>query len=450
MTGRGGAQKYVDKSYFGKEKMTLDGKTHWYIKRFLAHKIAFETIVEGKHSDGLKLTEYKKGKGKTLATIASNAKVSEEELKKYNKWLKKGKVPDEKVYTVLILTKGKSVKIKEPRVENKKAEKMEAIPEAPIEDIVVEKSYPSLDKGLNSTATIYVKINGLPCLLAKSTDDIVSLAKKSNLAPERLALYNDVQVTDAVKEGEIYYMKSKRNKGKIYFYTVQEGEELWDVSQKFGIKLGKLAKLNRMTSDDPLKKGRVLWLHDKRPENMPIEYRNVGSVIINRVAKKEVAIPIEEIVKKKKETKSSAAPIVLESKVLDSNEMEAVIIVEKKQSKREAEKQESTLENHNVLKGETLYGIARKYGVSVAQLLDWNNLEDAAISQGQYLLINDNSAQREKVRPKKKSIVFHEVQSGDTMYGISKRYDVPIDVLLDLNQKDNFNLSLGEKLRVKE
>ncbi|MEP3390270.1 MAG: lytic transglycosylase domain-containing protein, partial [Reichenbachiella sp.] len=79
MTGRGGAGKYVETSNFGKKRMTLDGKTHWYVVRFLAHKIAYEGITGGPNSEGLRLVEYKKGKGKTLSAIAKETKVNEEE-----------------------------------------------------------------------------------------------------------------------------------------------------------------------------------------------------------------------------------------------------------------------------------------------------------------------------------------------------------------------------------
>ena len=47
-------------------------------------------------------------------------------------------------------------------------------------------------------------------------------------------------------------------------------------------------------------------------------------------------------------------------------------------------------------------------------------------------------------------ITFHEVEPGDTMYKIAKKYKISVDKLLELNQKDNFDLSLGEKLIIKE
>ena len=59
-TGRGGAKKYINESLYGAKKMTIDKKTHWYIKKFLAHVVAFSPYNGRPHSENIWLSENKK------------------------------------------------------------------------------------------------------------------------------------------------------------------------------------------------------------------------------------------------------------------------------------------------------------------------------------------------------------------------------------------------------
>ncbi|MEP4091016.1 LysM peptidoglycan-binding domain-containing protein [Reichenbachiella sp.] len=441
MTGRGGAAKYVSKSNFGKKRMTLDAKTHWYVVRFLAHKIAYEGITGGKNSEGLSLVEYKKGKGKSLSAIAKDAKVDETELEKYNKWLKTNKVPGEKEYSVMLPIRGKAPKMKEgkSKPENKEREETD-------DDLISVKIYPSIDKDLNVSGTIYIKINGLPSILAKRGDGIIVLAKKANLTPERFAKYNDLKMTDIIREGEIYYTRSKRNKGKIYFYTVQPNETLWDVSQKFGIKLVKLAKLNRMATIDDIEPGRVLWLHKKRPTNMPIEYRELPKLPVDEaIPLKKIEVPVRvtpEIVEEVKVSEDSITPARQEI------EEETLVIKDEVVEAMSELDEPIKITNHLVTKGETLYAIAKKMGVSVEDLVEWNDLYDNSIRVGQNLIVH-GTVEENIQTPASGTVNFHVVEPGDTMYGISKKYNISVENLLKFNQKDNFNLDVGERLRVR-
>lgn len=438
MTGRGGAGKYVDKGNFGKKHMTLDGKTHWYVIRFLAHKIAYEGITNGPNTEGLSLVEYRNGKGKTLSAIAKETKVDQEELIKYNKWLKANKVPDEKPYSVMLPVRGKAPKIRTERTEPQPKE------EGGNDGLISVKIYPTIDKDLNISGTIYIKINGLPSILAKRGDGINVLAKKANLTPERFAKYNDLNMNSIIREGEIYYTRSKRNRAKIYFYTVQPKETLWDVSQKFGIKLVKLAKLNRMATIDEIKPGRVLWLHKKRPANMPIEYRELPrmqvdeAIPVKKAAPAVVTTPTPTIKQTQKEVEKASEEI---ADTVTEQMDEIIETVSELDEPME-------ITSHVVAKGETLYGIAKAMGVSVEDLVEWNNLYDSSLNLGQKLIVHGTVKENTK-KPDQAEVNFHIVEPGETLYGISKKYGISVQQILDMNQKENLNLDIGERLRVR-
>jgi LysM repeat protein len=104
---------------------------------------------------------------------------------------------------------------------------------------------------------------------------------------------------------------------------------------------------------------------------------------------------------------------------------------------------------HVVEEQETLYGIARKYNITVDELIALNQLADLNARVGQELIIlqNQKAAPKEEVKPQ--APVYHTVQAKETFYSISRKYNVPIDELLRLNNKTDFILSIGQQLRVR-
>ncbi|MBO5137489.1 MAG: M23 family metallopeptidase [Spirochaetaceae bacterium] len=99
--------------------------------------------------------------------------------------------------------------------------------------------------------------------------------------------------------------------------------------------------------------------------------------------------------------------------------------------------------SHTVSKGETLYSISRTYGVSVAELCEANNISQSnpVIIEGQKLTI-----------PNKKVISAtqkYKVAKGDTFYGIARRYGITVDELLSLNKMNSSDtLQVGQTLTV--
>lgn len=72
------------------------------------------------------------------------------------------------------------------------------------------------------------------------------MAKKYDISPADLLKYNELAGPRQVREGDIIFldMKKKRYDGPQDVYISEEGETLHDVSQKFGIRLQRLARLN--------------------------------------------------------------------------------------------------------------------------------------------------------------------------------------------------------------
>ena len=110
-------------------------------------------------------------------------------------------------------------------------------------------------------------------------------------------------------------------------------------------------------------------------------------------------------------------------------------------------------------KGDNLYTISKKYRIGISNLIKWNNLEgkENILYIGQNINLYDYNAKSKTPgkpsnnRPintvNKKKIYI--VKKGDTLSSISRRYNIKIKDLKQLNNKKSDQLSIGEVLRVR-
>ena len=94
---------------------------------------------------------------------------------------------------------------------------------------------------------------------------------------------------------------------------------------------------------------------------------------------------------------------------------------------------------HDVVKGETLYGLSKKYGLTVERLIEANPGTENGIQIGQKLKIYAGKAETFRI---------HEVQKGESLYRISKMYGVTIGQLTAWNPGLSERLDIGQKIRI--
>jgi spore germination protein len=100
--------------------------------------------------------------------------------------------------------------------------------------------------------------------------------------------------------------------------------------------------------------------------------------------------------------------------------------------------------------GDTLYSIARRFGVTVAALTQINNLPNPRYIQvGQRLLIprDGNVTPVPQTPTPQPGPVVHIVQRGDTLYSISRRYGTTVEAIALQNHIVNPSLIyVGQRL----
>lgn len=398
-TGRGGAKKYLDLSNFGAKKMTINNKTHWYILKFLAHYIAFRGEVEGVHSEGWKLAEFNQGKNRDLRSISREFDVNDSKIKEYNKWLSGGKIPTDKTYTVIIPVQGKIPKglmaYSRPSYNRIKKPTSKKYPDELI---------PGLNKRQNLTL---IQLNGLPAILAKKTDDVASLSVSVGLSEKQFRKYNELKDADELISGEFYYTKKKKRKSGVKIHVTKYNETLWDISQQYGLRVNRLAQMNRMSIIDDAEPGRVMWLARKRPKGQEVQYH-------------ELVKPTAQ--------KNSYDPAAQKTPLYAP-----------------ASNQKSKVKYHTVAKGESLTSIANKYTISLKDLQRWNELKNPDdINIGQNIQVKAPISERAS----ESNSASYTVVKGDTLYGISRKFGMSVDDILELNEMSSSALSIGQVIKV--
>lgn len=113
---------------------------------------------------------------------------------------------------------------------------------------------------------------------------------------------------------------------------------------------------------------------------------------------------------------------------------------------------------HTIKKGETLSKICDRYNINKTTLLKTNNLRDQKLSPGQHLripfqtaqyrLLSENS-EKALAAVNKENLILHRINKGETLSSISKKYNVPIELLVDWNELGSKqSLKIGQQLAV--
>ncbi len=439
--GAGGAMKVTDKKLYGAKQMTITKKTYWYVKKYIAHKVAFENAV-GKSRPSTYLSAYKLGAGKSLSEIAKKLKVNEDELVKYNKWLRKGKIPSDKKYVVIIPNK-QLMKIADDSDVPERPKSI-LVKKAPSYNQAKAKLYPAIKpwKGSSKYSGSTVNINRLPGIIAIQDTKLIDLARKGNVSLGDFLNINNIEIDHKIVVGMPYYFKKKKAKAKVYYHIVRQGETLWSISQKYGVQLKKLLMKNRLTEVTGLKEGRVLWVRHIRPDNIPIAYEEINNP-------DPIEIPIKTQIDQL-DIQQNKPPIIEQIEV-DSVAEEVNKVLEHPESIDSIGYRELM---HIVKRGDTYYNIANRYNVKVLELVEWNGLtlaDKLSIDQPlKVIIINEkeDSQLDTSIEQPDNNSQYHIVKKGETLYSISKLYGTTIDELRLINNKEDGDIAIGEQLKV--
>ena len=105
--------------------------------------------------------------------------------------------------------------------------------------------------------------------------------------------------------------------------------------------------------------------------------------------------------------------------------------------------------SHVVQKGETLYGLSRKYGLSVSELCAANGMStNEVLKTGQVLEIPQKNAEKSVNKEQIQKTDSYTVQKGDTLYSISRKFGISVETLSILNKMSGTEIQIGQVISV--
>lgn len=111
-------------------------------------------------------------------------------------------------------------------------------------------------------------------------------------------------------------------------------------------------------------------------------------------------------------------------------------------------------QTYTVKNGDNLWEISKKFNVSIDDIKKVNNLKNKKIKVGMKLEIPENTSKKlnNKNQAKSQAITtkYHTVRKGENLFRIANKYKISVDELKRLNNMDNNNLAIGQKLIVKK
>ncbi len=105
--------------------------------------------------------------------------------------------------------------------------------------------------------------NELLYIVVRRGDTFESLSKEMGISKKKIRKYNELPKDYKFQGGEIVYLEKKRSRAtKDHIcYTVRPGDSMYSISQKFGVRLSRLYKMNNMKPESPAPKvGEILRL----------------------------------------------------------------------------------------------------------------------------------------------------------------------------------------------
>lgn len=217
-------------------------------------------------------------------------------------------------------------------------------------------------------------------------------------------------------------------------YVVEKGDTLWSIAKKFNVGVDEIKSLNGLTSNTV-----SIGQHLKIPGYVPPAEANITYVVQKGDSLWSIATAYNTTVDELKKANNLTSNTLSVGQTLNIPTPSGGItptppIV----TPTPIEPGENT---YNVRSGDTLWSIANKYGVTVDELRNLNDLKTDALTLNQVLLIPVKE-------PSLPSSQTYTVRSGDNLYLIANRYGITVDELKKANNLTTNTLSIGQVLTI--
>ncbi|HPM01354.1 MAG TPA: LysM peptidoglycan-binding domain-containing protein [Candidatus Cloacimonadota bacterium] len=309
----------------------------------------------------------------------------------------------------------------------------------------------------------------------KSGDNLSSIAKKHGLTVDELKSMNQMssnklsvgqeltvsKAIQAPENNEPVRIADQEEDNNVSVenttYKVKKGDTLFRIAKAHQMNVEDLKKLNNITNNE-LKVGQVLLINKiKQPSSVSVQGSDSESKIIitHRVKKKETLASIAKLY-------GTSKGEIQKLNSLKSSRLKAGQVLKIQTAKPENEPQQSeplrlNEKFHIVKKNQSLSAIAKLYQIDIIDLLDYNNLKDFDVREGQRIWLEpghlaqaQESATPDDATPVQsiQSVSVHIVARGENLFRIAKNYNVSVDDLKKWNKLNTLTVKEGQRIYI--
>lgn len=227
-------------------------------------------------------------------------------------------------------------------------------------------------------------------------------------------------------------------------HKVERGETITEIAKKYQVTPYDIYKLNP-DAQDKLKPRMLLLI----PAKSGAKVATTQGIVNHKVLAKETLYGIGKKYNVSDADLKKANPF-LET---DGLQIDQILTIPSKNSIKPSEK----AVYHDVLPKETKYSIAKQYGITIAELEKKNPEIVSNLTVGYHLLIKGNPAKNPEVSQNTdnkqvavaaKKYATYEVKPKETLYSLSKMFDLSQEELLALNPDLKNGVEIGMLLKV--
>lgn len=214
-------------------------------------------------------------------------------------------------------------------------------------------------------------------------------------------------------------------------YTVQKGDSLWSIAKRFNVGINEIKNANNLTSS-LISVGQQLII----PGAAPSDQTNVTYVVQKGDSLWSIA-----------NANNTTVDEIANLNDLGSNMIYVGQILQIPNSGNNTVIPDTNL-TYNVQSGDTLYSIALKYNTTPVAIMRKNNLTNNLLTVGQTLIIPNDIESTGNNQEQTDTENTYIVQKGDSLYSISRKFGITIDALKNNNNIVDNTLIVGQVLKI--
>lgn len=273
----------------------------------------------------------------------------------------------------------------------------------------------------------------------KSGDTLYGISNQFGVSATELAQINNVNA-NTLQIGQVLNIPTKTgtNPDNLFTYTVKKGDSLYSIARVYKTSVDELKKLNNLKTNS-LSIGQTLRV----PETYTKEDEMVMPIFTSYTVKS--GDNLYSIAR----TFNTTVDTIIKDNGLSSNKLSIGQNLKIRTVATEIEEcigpdytppeSSDNIITYTVKSGDSLYKIANTFNTGVNNIINLNNLKTNNLSIGQVLKIpktNTNNTQA------------YTVVKGDSLYSIARKFKTTVDSIKKKNNLTSNSLSIGQVLKI--